>query len=142
MDGPVVAQDWGLSMDSPMTCTHWPLSCLSMRLSRPQSRSGCPSPEMSYLRPHGQCSAELEFGYKSRSLYCARGVELRMEGDTQTGTCVCPAPSTGLAWGGILGLLLALVVGRGCTSKSLLKLGEAPHPQKMGPGDVWLSSVE
>lgn len=42
MDGPVVAQDWGLSMDSPMTCTHWPLSCLCMRLSRPQSRSWMP----------------------------------------------------------------------------------------------------
>lgn len=55
------------------------------------------------------------------------------------GTSVCLAPSVELPWGGILGLLLTLV-RKACTNKHLLRMGEARHPQKMGPGDLWLSS--
>lgn len=55
------------------------------------------------------------------------------------GTSVCLEPSVELLWGGIWELLLALV-GKACTNKHLLRMGEARHPQKMGPGDLWLSS--
>lgn len=55
------------------------------------------------------------------------------------GTSVCLAPIVELPWGGILGLLLALV-GKAFTNTHLLRMREAHHPQKMGFGDLWLSS--
>lgn len=107
---------WGLRVDSPRTCTHWLLSWLSMMLSRPHpaTEAGVDTPALSKascLGPHAQCVTELEFGYRPRSLPCARGLELRMKGDNLAGSSVCPAPSAGPAWGDIWGFLLALVGG-------------------------------